>query len=84
MQLGRRAVKLSNIRRLGGGKKAEVELSDGIRLPGQFKDLQHLAVMLGGTPNPLDLTNANEVIFTASFVETKTPVFDATIRDTVP
>ena len=84
VELGRRAVKLRQIRHLRGGPKAEVELSDGTRLAGQFADLRQLIVVIGETPHALDLTHAVEVIFTTSYMEPGAPVLDATIRGTVP
>jgi len=84
VQLGRRAVKLRQIRRLRGGPQPEVELSDGTRLAGRFEDLRQLVVTIGEVPHSLDLTYAVEVLFTTPYVEPKTPVLDATIRDTAP
>jgi hypothetical protein len=84
VRLGRRAVELRQIRRLRGGPQAEVELSDGTRLAGQFEDLRQVVVTIGEAPHPLDLTHAVEVLFTTSYVEPQTAVFDTTIRGTVP
>ncbi len=82
VKLGKRAVKLKQIRHLLGGPKAEVELSDGTRLVGLFADLRQLTVMIGEIPHPLDLTHAVEVIFTTPYVETGSALLDATIRGT--
>jgi hypothetical protein len=84
VKLGRRAVKLRQIRHLRGGPTPEVELSDGTRLAGQFADLRQLIVTIGETPHPLDLTHAVEVIFTTSYVEAQAPVVDTTVRGTGP
>jgi hypothetical protein len=84
IELGRRAVKLRQIRRLRWGPKAEVELSDGTRLEGQFEDLRHLVVVVGEASHPLDLRHAAEVIFTTSYVEAPTPAADKTIRSAYP
>ena len=84
VQLGRRAAKLRQIRRLRGGPQAEVELTDGTRLAGFFEDLRQLDVKIGEVPHSLDLTQAVEVLFTTPYVEPKSPLADATVRDTAP
>jgi hypothetical protein len=81
--LGRRAVKLSQVRRVRGGPATDVELSDGTRISGHFDDLRQIVVTIGNGPHSLDLTRAAEVLFMTPHKDTGTAL-DATLRGEFP
>jgi hypothetical protein len=81
--LGRRAVKLSQVRRVRGGPATDVEMSDGTRISGHFDDLRQIVVTIGNGPHSLDLTRAAEVLFVTPHKDTGTAL-DATLRGEFP
>ncbi len=82
--LGRRVVRLGQIRRLHHRPEPEVELSDGTRVEGRFDDLRQVVMMIGGEPHPLDLTRATEVVFANLDGDARRAGLDATIRGVFP
>ncbi len=80
VEIGRRRVKLSQIRRLTFRPKPGVELSDGVRVEGKFESLQEIAMTIGGTPHRLDLSRAVEVLIAAPYKDIGKPGPDALLR----
>jgi hypothetical protein len=82
--LGRRVVRLGQIRRLRLRPEPEVELNDGTRVEGPFEDLRQVVVTIGGQPHPLDLTRAAEVVFAIPYKDARRPGLEATIQGAFP
>ena len=81
--LGRRVVKLSQLRRVRGWPATDVEMSDGTRLSGHFDELPRIVVTIGNGSHSLDLTRTAEAMFVTPYNNTGTTL-DATLRGEFP